>query len=301
MPEGFLHRVLHVVPLPRPVRRLWRRVNPRRNRLPRILVNGFPKSGTHLLQRCMELLPGLWWDSKWLHWELQHPISELDVPVEVIEGGDWPPAVEAAGRVLASIGPGEFLMAHLRHFSGFVRLLERRRFRSVLILRDPRDVVVSLAFHFVCVGTHDMNDYFTRVLRTDDERFMACIRGVKPSPETGGKGTGGIRERLAAFLPWQQVPFNYITRFERLVGPQGGGDAEIQRAEIEAIARHLGVHPTAEQLDNVVENLYGQSVTFRRGRIGSWKEHFIEAHKAAFKEAAGQYLIELGYEKDDDW
>jgi len=183
------------MPPPRPVRRLWRRVNPWRNRLPRSLMNGFPKAGTHLLQRCVRLLPGLWWDSKWLHWEMQHSISELDVPVEKIDQGEWPPAVQATDRVLASIGPGEVLMAHMRCFPGFVRLLERRGFRSVLILRDPRDVVVSLAFHFICVGTHEMNDYFTRVLRTDDERFLACIRGVKSSPETGGKGTGGIGER----------------------------------------------------------------------------------------------------------
>lgn len=41
---------------------------------------------------------------------------------------------------------------------------------------------------------------------------------------------------------------------------------------------------------------------FRKGTIGGWRSHFIEEHKAAVKEQAGQHLIfDLGYESDDDW
>jgi len=39
------------------------------------------------------------------------------------------------------------------------------------------------------------------------------------------------------------------------------------------------------------------SPTFRRGLIGSWKEHFTAEHLRAFTEIAGPTLVEWGYEK----
>jgi hypothetical protein len=39
----------------------------------------------------------------------------------------------------------------------------------------------------------------------------------------------------------------------------------------------------------------------RKGIAGDWKEVITEEDKRIFKEAAGDLLIRLGYEKDDDW
>jgi hypothetical protein len=40
---------------------------------------------------------------------------------------------------------------------------------------------------------------------------------------------------------------------------------------------------------------------FRKGVAGDWREVFTEEDKQVFKEVAGELLIELGYEKDDNW
>jgi hypothetical protein len=40
---------------------------------------------------------------------------------------------------------------------------------------------------------------------------------------------------------------------------------------------------------------------FRKGVAGDWKNVFTEQDKRNFKAAAGDLLIELGYEGDDDW
>jgi len=40
---------------------------------------------------------------------------------------------------------------------------------------------------------------------------------------------------------------------------------------------------------------------FRKGIAGDWRNAFTEADRRAFKEVAGDLLIELGYEKDHDW
>jgi hypothetical protein len=44
-----------------------------------------------------------------------------------------------------------------------------------------------------------------------------------------------------------------------------------------------------------------KSGTFRKGKPGNWQEHFTPANKALFKEAAGDLLLRLGYEQDNDW
>jgi hypothetical protein len=45
----------------------------------------------------------------------------------------------------------------------------------------------------------------------------------------------------------------------------------------------------------------GKSPTFRSGKTGEWKKHFTQEHKNIFKDVAGDLLIRLGYEKDNNW
>lgn len=102
-------------------------------------------------------------------------------------------------------------------------------------------------------------------------------------------------------LPWMQQPFTYVTRFEKLVGPQGRGSREDQVKELRNIATHLHIRCSEEGIERIANNVFGGTSTFRRGVIGSWKSHFMEEHKSLFKEVAGQLLIDMGYEEDFDW
>ena len=45
----------------------------------------------------------------------------------------------------------------------------------------------------------------------------------------------------------------------------------------------------------------GKSPTFRSGRTGEWKKYFTDEHKQIFKDAAGDLLIKLGFETDQNW
>ncbi len=40
-----------------------------------------------------------------------------------------------------------------------------------------------------------------------------------------------------------------------------------------------------------------KSPTFRSGKTGEWKKHFTDEHKRIFKDAAGDLLTRLGYER----
>lgn len=43
------------------------------------------------------------------------------------------------------------------------------------------------------------------------------------------------------------------------------------------------------------------SVRFRKGIAGDWRNAFVERDKRIFKEEAGGLLVQLGYEKDQNW
>jgi hypothetical protein len=44
-----------------------------------------------------------------------------------------------------------------------------------------------------------------------------------------------------------------------------------------------------------------RSPTFRTGKVGSWRSQFSPENKALFKEIAGDLLVRLGYEQDNNW
>jgi hypothetical protein len=60
--------------------------------------------------------------------------------------------------------------------------------------------------------------------------------------------------------------------------------------------------PREKALEILIDAIQPQkSHTFRAGKTGGWKEHFTPEHKALFKEVAGDLLVQLGYEQDNDW
>jgi hypothetical protein len=44
-----------------------------------------------------------------------------------------------------------------------------------------------------------------------------------------------------------------------------------------------------------------KSHTFRSGKTGGWRGHFTDQHKKLFKDVAGDLLVRLGYEENNDW
>ncbi len=122
--------------------------------------------------------------------------------------------------------------------------------------------------------------------------------------------TGTVADLYHTLMPWKDYSFVHTIQFEKLIGPEGGGAAEEQYQEIRDIAAFLGLSTHDQMIREIMKELWGESkenlpegksVTFRSGKIGSWKTHFSEQHKTIFKKVAGQLLIDLGYEASSDW
>ena len=259
---------------------------------PRVFANSFPKGGTHLLSALLGELPRMMFSG------VHCAAGDFTAGAERPDPGNvgW----ERLRRTLGRVNRGQFLTAHFPHVEGLAEELDRMGYRSLLILRDPRDVVVSAQHYVTKMTDHDLHRRFTEQYRTPDERIAATIAGF-PADEYG-RGQGSIGERLGRYLPWLSTPGVLVVRFEDLVGAAGGGSRERQDAAVEAVARHVGRSLRPEQVRAVAGRVWSdKSSTFREGRIGGWRDKLTPEQIALFKDVAGDQLIALGYETGVDW
>jgi sulfotransferase 6B1 len=248
--------------------------------LPKVLVNSLPKSGTHLLLQLILGIPGMTITPAWI-------VEDNDITM--IKSG--------------SVGP-----AHLVHSENRVQLLEENNIKVVFISRDLRDVVVSLV-HFVMLnkwGNHPWTPYLKK-LKTHDERLMAMINGVnftqEEQEEFGIASIPNIREFAKNKLGWRQEPHICSVTFEELVSNNESRNQSINKI-IQFLwddLKHLNM--TKQELLEIINAaiIPENSGTFRKGRIGDWQEEFNNDHKTAFKNIAGDLLIQQGYEQNDQW
>ncbi len=256
---------------------------------PRVFANGFPKAGTHLIATLLRALPQMMFSG------VHRAAGDYYGPGG-LEDLDWP----ALRRTLQSVNRGQYMTGHFPAVDGLGQLLSDLEYSSLLVLRDPRDVVVS-AQRYVCgLRSHDLHRRFSQQLRTSDDQLMAMILGFEA--DEFGRGLPSIGVRLDSYLGWFDDHRTLIVRFEDMVGTAGGGDERAQVASVAEIARHVGRELSSGRADELAHRVWSpRSSTFHSGQIGGWQEVFSDAHREAFKRVACDQLIRLGYEDGADW
>lgn len=262
---------------------------------PRVLATSVPKAGTHLVASLLKNFPRMMFSGRHSSLaEWAQPGTRPDVAGNVPEV-DW----MRLERALNRINRGHYMTAHFPAVPELTQLLQRLGYRTIFMIRDPRDVVISNAFYITRLKRHFLNQRFNDMTSLD-ERILACITGLPATDES--PGLISIGQRVTNYVGWKADPSTHLSRFEDLVGASGGGSDETQRREIESIANHIDRKLSPGDVDRIARKTWSQdSSTFRKGVIGDWKNHFNDEHKQALKRVAGQELIELGYEQDRNW
>ena len=258
---------------------------------PRIIANGLPKAGTNLLIKALTTVARMHRSRRAIHG--QTPTRERAGQVVPI-GVDTPRAVplsEVRNR-LRWVAPGSVVSAHLPD-SGVAReLLDELGYRMALIVRDPRDVAVSFADFVSNLPAHWLHERFAAA--PADQRLLWAIDGIPGELDD-------IATRTRRVTGWRTWPAAHVVRFEDLIGPSGGGDAQVQAESLMALVAHSDATVSLEAATAAGPRLFGGTRTFRRGQLGGWREHFEPVHIARMKELAGDLLVELGYETDGAW
>ncbi|MEM1126794.1 MAG: hypothetical protein AAGI71_09100 [Bacteroidota bacterium] len=212
---------------------------------PPVLANSIPRAGTNLLLRALYLHPRL-------HRRLQRTSNN-----------------DPLKRLTALLQPmqqGQVVAAHLYHEATRAALLNRFGVCHVLMVRHPRDIVVSNLVYLTRKDPrHRLHAYYNR-LQTNAERIQVMLVGIPAHELPDGCAALGLDRQLMAVLPWFQDPACLIVRYENLVGPHGGGTADRQRVALRALYAHTGLEGAEEkQVETVRRRLFSRvSRTFNR-------------------------------------
>ena len=179
--------------------------------------------------------------------------------------------------------------------------------RVVVVVRDPRDVLVSLYYHSRSIRGIAYDGSF-------DDWFEAFVGGTAPVPMAAG-GSAGSSDWFNHTVGWWEVaranpahvvwvmyedllsqPLEEVRRVARLVRPAACRDERLLRAIVDASSfeqmkrRHEG--------DNASRQLRrsGEAGHFRKGRAGDWRGHFSDEQRTRFERLMADRLAGTGLE-----
>ncbi len=197
-------------------------------------------------------------------------------------------------RLIGALGPGHYGFYHVPHDPGLIDCLRAASVPMILLVRDPRDVAVSLANHIM---RHPEGKKYRTLanLATDEERYLAVVAGRLAHSE------GEFPLLPLAFLferyeGWLTEPGVLVMRYEDVIGIHGGGDAIAQIASYARLADHVGIDIDPASLQAIVEGIYSENAPFFvNGRLGQWRRCLTPTLEGAFAQHLGQTIDVWGY------
>lgn len=236
---------------------------------PKVLCVSVPKAGTHLLEKALQEI--MQTRAKWL-------LSEKNI--------------ESFKQDKQELRKHTLYVMHL--LSDMDLVTNATSFRRILLIRDPRDVMVSFYYHLTSKKAWPFKLQFARAdfyNHSFEERMDEMLFYTQNTPVEG----------IISAAQWMQDPDVLVIRFEDLVGAKGGGSDEVQFETLLKLASFVGYPKTFQEMKEIANRLFGGTFTFRNGQIGEWKTFFLPHHTEKLKSLIGQEVIQLGYASDLNW
>jgi hypothetical protein len=261
----------------------WKRLS--FNEAPPIFGNSKPKSGSHLL---LQILNGF---------TQIMPYRYVDAdPIRTIKKDGGRRAADEILADLRAVPTGVIGWGYLEATKENVSFLTGSGRANYFIYRDPRDMLVSQVFFATDMHEeHGMHEYY-KSLPDFGARLNVAITGI----DRDGLKMVSVKQRYEGVFQWLEQKNVMCIRFEDLINNR---DATLTAMldEVEKTGYKIPT-PREKALAVLVEAIQPKkSHTFRSGKTGGWSQHFTDEHKKLFKDVAGDLLVRLGYEKNNDW
>ncbi len=253
--------------------------------LPILLGISFPKSGTHLLDQILLGFSNAAPFAKRIHSFYAEYEGQSGIKRKPEDALTW----------LDSLRPCDVASAHLFARPDVIRRVCSPAFAPYFIFRDPRDVVVSHVFYVTDMEARHVHHQYYQSLPDFNARLTVSILG-RPDSDVEFLN---IADRFEPYLGWLEHDEVMAIHFEDLILDRASALTRI----MEHFLARAPLPATRQLILNSLEASINpkKSPTFRSGKTGEWRKHFTDEHKRIFKDVAGDLLIKLGYEKDNDW
>jgi len=252
---------------------------------PPIFGNSKPKSGSHLL---LQVLNGFTRIMSYKYVEAE--------PIRTITKNGTRNTQHEILSKLNGVPSGVIGWGYLDATPENVSFLTSGGRANYFIYRDPRDLLVSQVFFATDMREeHGMHDLY-QSLPDFSERLKIASTGI----DRDGLYMVSVKQRYEGVFQWLEQEHVMCIRFEDLINNR---DAMLNAMldEVEKTGYKIPT-PREKVLPILVEAIQPKkSHTFRSGKTGGWREHFSAEHKKLFKDVAGDLLVRLGYEKNNDW
>ncbi len=183
----------------------------------KIIITSIPKCGTHLLAKCVSVLT-------------VRPVGNVS-----LMGFN---STDIALGKFPEIPHHEILLDHIPYSPEASQAIKQQGFKGFFILRDPRDQVVSMT-HWI-LSKPDYYKQFKNVPNNQAGFSFILTRLIKD-----------VLKLYERFMPWLQDESFISIKYEELLGPLGGGSAELQQQTIMRIAEHLQMPVSRESLSTL--------------------------------------------------
>jgi hypothetical protein len=261
----------------------WRRFS--FHEAPPIFGNSKPKSGSHLL---LQILNGF---------TRIMPYRFVDEdPIRTISKDGRRRTADEILDGLKHVPRGVIGWGYLDATKENASFLSKAGRVNYFIYRDPRDMLISQVFFATDMHEgHGMHDFY-KSLPDFGERLKVAITGI----DRDGLKMVSVKQRYDGVFQWLEQKNVMCIRFEDLINDR---DVTLNAMldEVEKTGYKIPT-PREQALSVLVEAIQPKkSHTFRSGKTGGWKTYFTDEHKILFQDVAGDLLVELGYEENNDW
>lgn len=267
----------------------WRMV------VPKIIVNAFPKAGTHMAVQMVSPLAS----------PVRNPLVPEAWVGNIGGNGFWNTQNQLIGEHeqyerLALCMPGQFYKSHSVYKQVYANFINMCGYAMIFMYRDLRDVAVSWAHHILDKNPKTLHPakQFFKMLELDggfEEVLLAVINGAGPLP--------GVVDHWGEFAPWLDQEWVLPIKYEDMRQKPGetadkvfrylidrSGEVRSMEWKISAVAKMK----MQEMADATKKR--EASPTFRKGIVGGWQDEWTESAADAFEVHGGnEWLEKLGY------
>lgn len=250
------------------------------NRHDLCVIHAIPKCGTHYIERTVHLLT-------------DQQIALRKITLENLQEAC------ANNQIIRFFFPYSIQEAEI---------LKKHRHKIIALVRDPRDALVSHAFYMRTFANRPGNNIKRDFFRLGEKYDTLSFEQQITSLIVGGEHSDSYIRYYLDRLGWALNKRCLTIKYEDLVGNAGGGNDEIKKAAVLKIVNFINLDITEERLQMALDNMYvdfGEKTlddkVFERSSIGNWTKFLSYEQVELIKEMIGNEIIQLGYEKSNNW